>query len=244
VAATLRGTLVDLVLPVACAGCGAPGAGLCARCRDGLAGLRPFVAVPEPRPAGFPECVALGDYDAELRGMLLAYKERGRHRLARVLGAQLGRVVAGALVTAGVPGRTPVVVVAVPSTAAAARERHGDHMTRLARQAAKRLTAAGWPAATARPLAARPKADDSTHLGAAARAGAAAGAFRPRPAALHRVRRAVAAGACVVVVDDIVTTGATLAAASHMLNANGVSVRAAATLAATRRRRPPAAISG
>ena len=46
--------LLDLVLPRSCAGCDAPGAGLCADCRL-LLGGRPLGLVrPEPCPAGLP----------------------------------------------------------------------------------------------------------------------------------------------------------------------------------------------
>ena len=42
---------------------------------------------------------SLGPYAGVLRETLLAYKERGRHRLARPLGALLAEVVAGAVGT-------------------------------------------------------------------------------------------------------------------------------------------------
>lgn len=231
--------LADLVLPARCAGCDRPGSGpLCAGCAGTLDGLVPAAVAPVPAPEGLPPCVALGPYDGALRGLLLAYKDDGRHRLAGPLGDHLARCVAAAVLGAGHPVGTPVVLVPVPSTAAAARARHGDHMGRLARRAARALHRRSWPAAVARPLAARPK-PDSSHLDAAGRARAARDAFRIRPRPARRVGRATAAGALLIAVDDVLTTGSTMAAVAHRMAESGLPVSAAATLTATRRRYPP-----
>jgi len=234
--------LHDLVLPGSCAGCGAGGPGaLCAGCRHVLHGLRAHAVRPTPAPPGLPRCVALGGYDGVLRELLLAYKERGRHTLARTLGDLLAAAVGAAVRSAGAPPGTPLLLVPVPDTAAAARDRYGDHMLRLARRAAVRLNAAGWPVGLATPLSARPRAD-SAHLDSVARARAADAAFVPRPRELDRMADAAQRGALVVVLDDILTTGATLTAAAGRLRAAGIAVPVAVVLAATRRRtgpRPP-----
>ncbi|GIH11995.1 ComF family protein [Rugosimonospora africana] len=228
--------LADLVLPGTCAGCGAGGPGaLCANCTRLLRGLRAHPVRPTPAPPGLPGCVALGGYEGALREVLLAYKERGRHTLARTLGDLLASAVAAGVRLAGPPAGTPLLLVPVPDTAAAARDRYGDHMLRLARRAAVRLNAAGWPAGLATPLSARPRAD-SAHLDRAGRADAAAGAFAPRTRELARMAEVAARGAVVVALDDILTTGATLAAVAGRLRASGVPVPLAVVLAATRRR--------
>jgi predicted amidophosphoribosyltransferase len=225
--------LTDLVLPTACAGCGGPGVaaryGVCAACVTAVTALRPHRTRPDPAPAGLPPCVALADYGGVLRELLLAYKDRGRHRLARPLGRLLA--VAVAELTAG-----PAVLVPVPDTAAAARARHGDHLWRLARPAAQWLRATGSPVALARPVRALPR-PDSAGLDTAARAAAASTGFAPRPGRLRALRR-LAAGRRVILLDDVVTTGATLAAISRLLADGGVPVGGAAVLAATRRTRP------
>jgi predicted amidophosphoribosyltransferase len=237
IGATL-GALTDLVLPSDCAGCGVAATttgGVCGDCAAELAGLMPYETAPTPTPYGLPTCVALGPYDGVLRELVLAYKDRGRHRLARPLAVQLARGVAACAVRLGHPPGSPVVVVPVPSTAAAARQRHGDHMRRLARQTVRTLNGLGWPAAMVVASAARPRAD-SAHLTAADRAAAARDAFRTRPGPARRVAAAVAAGACLIAVDDVRTTGATLASLTTRLAVDGVGVHGAVTLAATRRR--------
>jgi predicted amidophosphoribosyltransferase len=234
----LVATLADLVLPMVCAGCQQPGVGvLCERCRAGLWALAPGATRPAPPPPGLPPCVALGSYEGALRAVVLAYKEKGRHRLRGPLGDQLARGVVATLVDAGRPAGTPLVLVPVPTTAAAARARHGDHMWGLAKRAASQLNRGGWPSALGRPLAARPR-PDSSHLSAADRAAAARHAFRLRAGPARAVRRAANAGAFLVAVDDVLTTGATLAALAGCLAEQGIQVDAAVTLAATRRRYP------
>jgi predicted amidophosphoribosyltransferase len=228
--------LRDLVLPGTCAGCGAGGPGaLCAGCRHLLHGLRAHPVRPTPAPPGLPRCVALGGYEGVLRELLLAYKERGRHTLARTLGDLLAAAVGAAVRSAGAAPGTPLLLVPVPDTAAAARDRYGDHMLRLARRAAVRLNATGWPTGLATPLSARPRAD-SAHLGSADRARAAGQAFAPRPHELARIAGAAGRGALVVALDDIITTGSTLAAAAARLRGAGIAVPLAVVLAATRRR--------
>lgn len=224
--------LSDLVLPADCAGCRErrPGLrhGVCPECVSTLGALRPRSVRPSPAPAGLPPCFALGPYAGPLREALLAYKEHGRHGLARPLGALLAEVVA---VAVG-PVRS-VTLVPVPDTAAAARARYGDHLDRLARHCADRLRRAGWPVRVLRPLRALPRPDSVT-LDSAGRAAAAEAAFQFRPGG--RGGGGGRADATVVVLDDIVTTGVTLAAVGRTLTAIGPSPAVAAVLAATEKR--------
>ena len=210
--------LLDLVLPRDCAGCGAVGRTLCEGCSAALA--HPRQHRPDPCPPGLPALVAAASYDGVVRSALLAHKERGRLGLAR----PLGRALAGAVRGLAPPRR--VVLVPVPSSRAAVRERGQDHARRLARAAARTL-----PGAVVQPLLvpARTVADQSG-LGTAARAANLAGALR--------VRRPVR-GLPVVVVDDVVTTGATLAEAARALRAAGADVVGCAVVGATARRCNP-----
>ncbi|MDR7279157.1 ComF family protein [Catenuloplanes atrovinosus] len=230
--AGLWATLTDLILPSACAGCGASGRALrravCPECEAALRTLTPFATRPDPAPPGFPPCAALGPYAGVLRGALLDYKERGRRALARPLGMLLGDVVAAA---APAPA---VVLVPVPSTPRAVRERQGDHLAALAGWAASRLREAGVRTTLARPLTARSRAD-STELSAAGRMTEAAAKFRVRAREAARLRDTPGPA---ILLDDIVTTGATLAVIADRLRAAGVAVTGAAVLAATLRRQP------
>jgi predicted amidophosphoribosyltransferase len=203
--------------------------GVCPACVTALDALRPRAARPTPAPPGLPPCVALGPYAGPLREALLAYKEHGRHGLARPLGALLAEVVAAA-----VGEVRPVALVPVPDTAAAARARYGDHLDRLARHCAARLSRAGWPVRVHRPLRALPRPDSVT-LDSAGRAAAAEAAFRPRSGASAGPGHPGVAPA-VVLLDDIVTTGVTLAAAARVLTATGWRPNVAAVLAATEKR--------
>ncbi|PZG15787.1 phosphoribosyltransferase [Micromonospora craterilacus] len=217
------------MLPAECAGCRDRRSGLrhgvCPDCVTALRALRPGPVRPTPAPPGLPPCHALGAYGGPLRETLLAYKDHGRHALARPLGALLAEVVAAAVG----PVR-PVVLVPVPDTPQAARARYGDHLGRLTRHCARRLRAAGWPVQVRRPVRAASRPDSVT-LDSAGRAAAASAAFRARPGAGPAAR-----GSSVVLLDDIVTTGVTLAAVSRVLTVHGLSPSVAAVLAATEKR--------
>ncbi|MDQ6873717.1 MAG: ComF family protein, partial [Actinomycetota bacterium] len=115
-------TLLDLVLPIYCAGCATPSTSLCPRCVRSLAGAA-WPAVPQPRPAGFPACWAVAPYDGPVRAAVIAYKERGRRDLLPPLGSALATVV-----RAGVAG--PVLLIPVPSSPAALRARGTDTTAR------------------------------------------------------------------------------------------------------------------
>ena len=207
--------LLDLVLPRDCVGCQEPGRALCRSCAALL--RAPHAHRPDPCPTGLPPLMTAGAYDGAVRAALLAHKERGRLGLVRPLGAALAGAVRG-LRVAG-----PLVLVPVPSSPAAVRERGHDHARRLASAAAGRV-----PGARSRSLLVPARAvADQSGLTTAARAANLSGALR--------VRRPVP-GLRVVVVDDVVTTGATLAEAVRALREAGADVRGCAVVAATHRR--------
>jgi predicted amidophosphoribosyltransferase len=245
IGAELASGLADLVLPSPCAGCGAERVplrfGACADCATALEALTPYLTIPVPPPPGMPACSAVGPYAGPLRSALLAYKEKGRHRLTRPLGALLAVAVADAAVRGGGGPGVPVLIVPVPSTASAVRQRHGDHMARLAAHAVRRLHTAGWPADVVQPLRALPR-PDSASLDPTARAAVAENSLRIRTSRIRVLRRAQAMKNTLIVVDDIVTTGATLAAVAARLGEANMQVAGAAVLAATRLRK--AALGG
>ncbi|MCK1799161.1 ComF family protein [Streptomyces sp. XM4193] len=90
--------LVDLVLPVDCAGCGAARQAWCAECARELTGVRVLGRVrPSPCPPGLPAVYACAEYADAVRAALLAHKERGVLRLAGPLGEALAGAVRVAL---------------------------------------------------------------------------------------------------------------------------------------------------
>src|SRR5690606_2401685 len=149
-------------------------------------------------------------YDGPVRPAVLAFKERGRAELAGPLGTALALAVA-AVVAAAVPG-TPrqVLLVPVPSSAAALRARGRDHVRELTTAAVRELRAAGLPAAQARLLRRRGRVRDSAELSAGQRRANLAGTFVLAPGA-------VVVDGPLVLVDDVVTSGATLTEAGAVL---------------------------
>lgn len=225
--------LLDLVLPLACAGCGATGVGWCARCAAQVDRLRrgPTVVVPWPEPAGLPTVVAAAPYRDAVRRALVAFKDGGRRDLAGILAPALAAALAPYPAATG-----PVAVVLVPSSRAALRRRGDWPLESLARRAADLV----GPAVAVVPVlrGTRPVADQA-RLGRAERAANLSGAYAVRSGAARCV-----AGRAVVVVDDVMTTGATLAEAARALRAAGIPVLGAAVVAATERNqadrpRPP-----
>lgn len=217
--------LIDLVWPRYCLGCGVGGSGMCAGCAD----VRPAVRfVP-----GLGSVHAAASYGGAIRAAIIHYKDRRRRDLRAPLAALLSAAVGAARAelaqgrcealgprrpgsSAGVDAP---VLVPVPSTTRAARERGGDHMRRLASSVARRqrlrcdaLLRVGRPI------------QDAAGLGAAARTANVAGAYVCRGGAPAR------AGP-VILVDDVITTGASLREATRCLTAAGYRVQAFAVIA-------------
>ncbi|MDQ1739547.1 MAG: hypothetical protein QOE53_1199 [Pseudonocardiales bacterium] len=210
--------LMDLVLPSSCVCCGRGGPVWCPGCRP-KSDPEP-VALPAA-PSG-PPVFAAGEYSGALRSALLAFKERGQRALAGPLAAYLSDAVDVSRRQLSAPRGHPILVP-VPSSRSAARQRGGDHLLRLVAEVAPQN---GLDVLPALRLAGRGR--DSAGLSAAERAANLANRMRAAPGA---------AGRPVLLVDDIVTTGATLAEASRALRAAGWQVCGAAVIAATKLRR-------
>ncbi|WP_280232715.1 ComF family protein [Nocardia cyriacigeorgica] len=207
-------TLLDLVLPVECAGCGLAGIGWCARCAAHLAAA-PCRVRPRTDP-GVP-CWTLSRYAGPPRRAILAAKERRRRDLAE----PLGRALAGGLARLRAHTR-PLVLVPAPSRRAAARRRGGDPVARAARAAASWL-----PDSQLRPiLGVWRGVHDSVGLSAGERRHNLRGRIITAP------QPGITANAQVVVVDDVLTTGATAAESVRALAGAGVPVHAVLTLCA------------
>ncbi|NCT91367.1 ComF family protein [Cellulomonas sp. APG4] len=225
--------LARLVVPVRCPGCGLWDEPLCSRCAHCFDGPPQRCEDDVPRLDRDPARLrgldplpvwALATYQGEARGVVVAWKDRGRRDLGRPLeraarrGARrLDDVVQAARGTA-------VHVVGVPTGTAARRRRGGDLVAGLASAVVDGLVRAGADARAA-PLLRRAGGLDQVGLGARARGRNTAGSYvlarRPAPGALH------------LLVDDVVTTGSTLAACEALVSGSGGLVLGALVLAAT-----------
>jgi predicted amidophosphoribosyltransferase len=218
----------ELLLGAACHGCSEPWWGICPRCRAAVLSHGCFATRPDPCPAGFPFTVSTAPYDAILRQLVAAHKERGALHLTPFLAGRLAAAIEGVLHFTGSRAGA-VVLVPVPSARAVVRERGFDATWALARGAA-RLLGRQLSVRTGRLLhQARPVLDQAG-LSADQRASNLLGAFRvsslsPGPSVV------------VVVVDDVVTTGSSLTEATRALEEAGHHIVGAATVAATQRDR-------
>jgi predicted amidophosphoribosyltransferase len=184
---------------------------------------RPQLVWPTPAPEGLPRVVAAGWYAGALRQLVVALKDQARWDLAPILAALLGMALDPLLVVGG-----PVLVVPVPSSAAAVRRRGDAPVLVLARRAAR---GAPRPPPVASALRVTRSLRDQAGLGSADRWTNLAGAHAVHPRWSASVRHTE-----VVLVDDVLTTGATLAEAARAVRDAGGVVRGAAVIAATRKR--------
>ena len=204
--------LLGLLLPLRCAGCGVPGATLCARCmgalvriglpvceRCGCPGAWPVRRCVEctGRRLGFTRARAALVYDARARPLVSAWKEGGRRDLVEPFADLVEEVVA--------PPAADVVTF-VPGDRERGRERGHVPAARLARALADR-----WGLPTARLLARSGPSRRQAALPRADRRANVRGLF-----VAHRE-----AHGPVVLVDDVYTTGATAAACAAALRRTG-----------------------
>ncbi len=218
-------TLLDLVLPAECGGCGVAGTQWCGRCRRALADV-PIAVTPRVDP-GVPVW-ALGPYSGPRRRAVIAAKERGRRDLAGPLGAALAGAIDvlrrwGELRPAASSG---LCLVPAPTRARAARLRGGDPVLRAVESATTCLDARCrvWPV-----LSMRRGVRDSVGLSAGQRQDNIGGRI-----VVDRSPWGVCAPGRrqVVLIDDVVTTGATCAESVRALGAAGVPVAAVIVVAA------------
>ena len=209
---TWLATVLDVLLPGRCVGCGAPPCSLCRRC---LATARS--APSDPPPPGLDWWAAPFAYEGAVREALARVKYRNARSALPALGAALvGRV--------GAELPEPVDVVTwTPTTAARRRARAFDQAEHLARAVARCLSV------PARACLVRQAGPSQTGRSAEARRLGPAFCSGPFPVAGRRV----------LVVDDVATTGATLAAAARVLRSGGAAWVGAATVARTPRRVAP-----
>lgn len=223
--------VVDLAWPSTCLGCDAWGEPWCPACRRSLRGQAFTV---HPRHAPHLDVVAAEVFDGPLRTAVTAFKDHGRSDGLALLVPPARRALARALVDAPAATTTdgPLVLVPVPSSPAAYRERGRfplGEITRAVCRSTVLVDGSGVLVHRGRGV------KDQAHVGVAERRANVAGAFAVAPRAAARLQ---AARARVVLFDDVVTTGATLASAHAELTRCGLRPVAVVALAATPRVAP------
>jgi predicted amidophosphoribosyltransferase len=204
--------LLDLLLPVRCAVCGAGGEQLSPTCRERLLRVIPPLCARCGAPTAWPvarcrECSgrrlafasarAAVAYDERVRRLVRAWKERGLRTLAAV---------AAEVVVDTLPPPRATVLTFVPADRARGLERGHQPAERLARELGER-----W-SLPVDPLLRRTRpAPRQRGLARADRRRNVAGAFAPAREAPPRVG----------LVDDVYTSGATAAAAATALRKGG-----------------------
>jgi predicted amidophosphoribosyltransferase len=209
--------VLDLVLPLACGGCGAPSTRWCDACATELVVKPDEPHLISPRVDPQAPVFALGRYTGARRQAILAVKEHGRGDLVAPL-AQALAVGVHRLLSWGII-ETPLTIVPAPTRRSVARRRGGDPVTRLAAAAIARHPDVAVVAA----LRMKALTRDSVGLGTGERERNVAGRV------LLRGRRPRTE---VLLVDDIVTTGATAGESIRILSAAGVRVTAVLAIAA------------
>ncbi|MEU0495672.1 ComF family protein [Mycobacterium sp. NPDC006124] len=198
--------MLDLVLPLECGGCAAPGTRWCPTCAQSFVVHtdEPIVVSPRLDP-GVP-VFSLGRYAGSRRAAIIAMKEHGRTDLIRPLAAAVGDGVSRLLAWGVV--EAPLTLVPAPTRRSAARRRGGDPVTALARTAAVPGTV------VVAALRMRAFTRDSVGLSPGQRQRNIAGRVRVRPGLSGEV----------LVLDDVVTTGATACESVRVLQTVGVRV--------------------
>ena len=214
--ATTRRAVLDaiaLLLPVTCAGCGAPDRSVCPEC---VAALR---ASPRQVERGDLVVWAALEYEGVAANAIRACKDAARTDAAAPLAWALGAAIRAAL--DDLPGLAAgtVEVCTVPSTPAAMRRRGYAPVDAL-------LARCGIRASPVLRLVRARR--DQAGLGVAARRANAQGALEARTRLVGR---------WFLLVDDVLTTGATLTETRRAVTAAGGSVVAVAVLAETPLRR-------
>ena len=218
--------LLDLLFPPRCAVCAVPGPVLCDGCAISLPRIGPPLCARCGAPVAWPvarcrECSgrriafssarAAVEYDAGVRALVSAWKERGLRDIASV---------AAAIVAETVPRPFAGVVTFVPPDGDRSRWRGHHPPARLARELARR-----WELPV-RPLLRHTRLlRPQRGLGRVERRRNVRGAFR-----------ADEVGGTVLLVDDVYTTGATVSAAASALRGAGANSVKVVTFARAVRR--------
>ena len=217
----LTDTLLDTLLPPACAYCGQPGHMLCLACRSAIAWLEAPICESCGRPVAVRYCSSCQDDPPAARPIRSAtyYRDPVRRLVHRMkyeglfaLGRPLGRL----MVDAWPAWQQPVdLVLPIPLHARRQRERGYNQAELLVNELRRKLD---WPTDTRALSRIRPTRPQ-LGLTATERRANVHGAFAADPARVEGKR--------VLLVDDVCTTGSTLSAAAAALKEAGATSIAA-----------------
>ena len=211
---TLRLALLDIFVPVACAGCGDSGASPCPRCSALLAHIPAHaLSIPDIDAPIF----AKSQYKGVTRRLLLAHKDGGRNGLTTPLGLALADAVKQSL-TAVVPPPGKLVLVPVPSRSVNIRRRGRFTTGELAHVARKDLP---FPAVVESLLRITQPVLDQVGLSRA-----------QRQSNMEFAMTSLPGNADVVIVDDVITSGASVREAYRALTHAGHNVISIAAVCA------------
>ncbi len=208
----IRDALLDalaILVPVSCAGCGAPDRALCAACRLAL--------VPSPAERTLPDGTRVTwslRYDGIARQVILALKEQNRTDVARWLAPALTAALDRLAGTGGASG--PVRLAVMPVSPESYRRRGYDPVRVVLRAARVPV-----PPVVLRTVVPR---GEQKRLGVVERAENRAGTMR--------AARGIE-GSRFLLVDDVLTSGATLTEAARAIREAGGVVAGAAVIAFT-----------
>lgn len=232
----------DLLLPVACVGCGAEATDLCDECcvdfrlltRDPFSAAEGAEALPitnvDEHGIHLLPVSSAGLYKTLVADVVIAFKDHERIGLGRVLAPALSRSVRTAL--QGVPPGADVLLVWPPSSPRARLRRGRSPVEELVRAAAlpQRCRAQG-------PVLNRTRSGMLSLSGLRSQKGRAKSSRRAAVTQFElteQARRAVS-GQQVLLIDDVLTTGATIHGMYAALTEAGAFVRGAAVVAVTPR---------
>ena len=198
-------SVLDLVFPFSCRGCGHTGEVLCGRCKKNLMGgfldgEKIKKNGGELRLGAIENLYAAGYREGVLRKMVVEYKYSARRAYAGVLAEILAEVVPDFL-------GEKVAVVPMPTISRHIRERGFDHTYRLAKKLASRR---GWEF-----LPVIKRINRTTQVGQNEE-------MRERQAAeAYKVFEEVSSDKTYLLLDDIWTTGATMRSGAEVLVEKG-----------------------
>lgn len=229
--------LLAILWPTSCLGCGLQDRDLCQACSQTLVESRNLIKV-KPKTAVKVNAsttsaidsqqvwISAGVYESILQKAIVALKHQGRLHVAKVLGAVLAPALTEAFKDLGV--QQPVCLVLIPSRKSKERERGFSHLEMVTKNALK-LISVHAPIKkrvliTTRGRTGQVGLDEQERMVNAAR-------IKIKPGFKKTI-----SNKNILLIDDVITTGATLKAASELLERHEARVLGAVTLSIAQKR--------